>query len=336
MSNISVGKSGDNDHNTIHFKLDEKTGKGTEGLSFQSKSANKQKNINFSPSPAKNYLEPELFYNETKFEIDTFESIVAKQSQEVIKQSKHIKSNSINKASDNKEEFTRQTKLSQSMKGKSFNFDSRFETLKGQMPNFIANYDDLLGVINCNKNSSEGNSFSETAESIRRSVGTKASNVFSKTSENTTTSIFSLAKNSSNEIAPNTVKNKHREIDSFITSQKKKLIETETNKESEAKEKMMKTLTNTEDIKDFYEYTEECMKRIAKLRLSTNEEIEHLRIDLPKNLENEMKYGNKRLAIFDLDETLVHCEIKKPQKAQIQIQVKMPSGTTTNVSIKLI
>jgi hypothetical protein len=96
----------------------------------------------------------------------------------------------------------------------------------------------------------------------------------------------------------------------------------------------MKNLTNMEDIKDFYEYTEECMKRIIKLQVPDMKEIEHLRFNLPKTIEEELKY--KKLAIFDLDETLVHAEIKNPKAGEVQLKVKLPNGNTQKVILIVI
>ena len=93
--------------------------------------------------------------------------------------------------------------------------------------------------------------------------------------------------------------------------------------------KLVQNLTNQEDIKDFYEYTEECLKRIIKLKTPSLEEIQDLLFNLP--FEEELK--TKKLAIFDLDETLIHCEIKKPQKGQVQIMVNLPSGDTAKVIV---
>ena len=72
-------------------------------------------------------------------------------------------------------------------------------------------------------------------------------------------------------------------------------------------------MTNTEEIKDFYEYIEECMKRIAVINIPDDKSIQHLKIDLP--FEEELKV--KKLAIFDLDETLVHSAFKKPSTFDI-------------------
>jgi hypothetical protein len=93
-------------------------------------------------------------------------------------------------------------------------------------------------------------------------------------------------------------------------------------------EKMdIKNLTNIEEIKDYYEYTENCLQLISKLKMPSIEEIEHLRLDLPDKLLK------KKLAIFDLDETLIHCELKNPQKAEKLITIKLPNGTKARVSV---
>lgn len=88
----------------------------------------------------------------------------------------------------------------------------------------------------------------------------------------------------------------------------------------------IKNLTNIEEIKDYYEYTENCLQLISKLQMPSLEEIEHLRLDLPEKLLK------KKLAIFDLDETLIHCELKNPQKAEKLITIKLPNGTKARVS----
>jgi hypothetical protein len=84
-------------------------------------------------------------------------------------------------------------------------------------------------------------------------------------------------------------------------------------------------LTNIEEIKDYFEYTENCLQLISKLTMPPMEEIESLRIDLPEKLLK------KKLAIFDLDETLIHCELKNPQKAEKLITIKLPNGNKARV-----
>ncbi len=68
------------------------------------------------------------------------------------------------------------------------------------------------------------------------------------------------------------------------------------------------------------------MKRIATMVIPDYSKIEHLTFNLPIE---DLK--TKKLAIFDLDETLVHCEIKKPHKGKVQINVKLPNGEIASV-----
>lgn len=91
----------------------------------------------------------------------------------------------------------------------------------------------------------------------------------------------------------------------------------------------IKNLTNIEEIKDYYEYTENCLIQISKLKMPDIKEIEHLQIDLPD------KFLNKKLAIFDLDETLIHCELKNPQKAEKMINIKLPNGNKTRIGLNV-
>jgi hypothetical protein len=61
------------------------------------------------------------------------------------------------------------------------------------------------------------------------------------------------------------------------------------------------------------------------MKVPNDNEIEHLKLSLPFDLEG------KKLAIFDLDETLVHCEIRNPKKGDVPIDVKLPSGEKAQV-----
>lgn len=97
-------------------------------------------------------------------------------------------------------------------------------------------------------------------------------------------------------------------------------------KNVDADEKIdIQKLTNIEEIKDYYEYTENCLQLISKLEMPPLEEIAHLQLDLPEKLLK------KKLAIFDLDETLIHCELKKPQNAEKLITIKLPNGNKARV-----
>jgi hypothetical protein len=92
----------------------------------------------------------------------------------------------------------------------------------------------------------------------------------------------------------------------------------------------VKSLTNIEEIRDFYDYTENCLKLISTLKRPNSSDIESMKINLPEELT-----VTKKLVIFDLDETLIHCELKNISEADKVIDVKMPSGKEVKVSIFL-
>ena len=71
-----------------------------------------------------------------------------------------------------------------------------------------------------------------------------------------------------------------------------------------------------EIISDFYEYTENCMKLICDL-----EPKEKQKNKIPsKTFIFNNNINRKKIAVFDLDETLIHCvgDIKKKKKKNIK------------------
>ena len=100
-------------------------------------------------------------------------------------------------------------------------------------------------------------------------------------------------------------------------------------------EEKVKNFTNTENISDFYEYTERCMEMILDLDESKQYKInEKVNLHFPKD-------EKKKIALFDLDETLAHCvgEIKennidiKPYKHIVN--VTLPSRKKTKIGINI-
>ncbi len=119
---------------------------------------------------------------------------------------------------------------------------------------------------------------------------------------------------------------KSKSIDSKIqTHQFSKLL-------SHAEEKV-KNLTNTETISDFYEYTEKCMSMILDLDPSKQNKIKD-----KVNFNFPPEESNKKIALFDLDETLVHCtgEINKGNKKyQNIVEVTLPSKKTVKIGVNI-
>lgn len=83
-------------------------------------------------------------------------------------------------------------------------------------------------------------------------------------------------------------------------------------------------LSDIEEIRDFKDYTINCLKLISTLRKPKENEIEDMKFDIPDFTKK------KKLAIFDLDETLIHCEIKNPEKAEKIITLNLPNNGGTS------
>ena len=94
--------------------------------------------------------------------------------------------------------------------------------------------------------------------------------------------------------------------------------------------------TNTENITDFYEYTEICFEHISKLGNKPKiKEFQYVNL----NFSDEEK--NKKIALLDLDETLIHCigEIKndniKKMKCDKIIEVILPTKKKVKIGINI-
>jgi len=111
--------------------------------------------------------------------------------------------------------------------------------------------------------------------------------------------------------------------------QKKSDVNDKEDKEKAQNE--LKLMSNIEEIKDFYEYTEECLKTIAKIVHPQTSEIQAL--------QNTAKFSDeiqsKKIVIFDLDETLVHCDSKSFKKSDVVLTVNLPTGGTAQVGVNV-
>lgn len=85
---------------------------------------------------------------------------------------------------------------------------------------------------------------------------------------------------------------------------------------------------NNKEIKEFYETTEEFMKKIPKLKPPTKEDLDKLSIEIPLN-------HKKKIVVFDLDETLVHCETKSINKCEIVIKLNSPSSEISKIGLNI-
>ena len=93
--------------------------------------------------------------------------------------------------------------------------------------------------------------------------------------------------------------------------------------------------TNTEFCdSDYCEYTLNCMDLIIKGTASRKQEKPKVNFNFPKSRLNSLK---KKIALFDLDETLVHCtgDINTSAGYQHSIDIILPGNKETKVGINI-
>lgn len=94
-------------------------------------------------------------------------------------------------------------------------------------------------------------------------------------------------------------------------------------------------MTNIQEIHNFHEYTEHCMEIIAKMEIPDISTLTKQFVTLPFEKEVGFGKGKKRLAIFDLDETLIHCELYDINSAQKKIQIKMSASVEKTIGLNI-
>ena len=97
----------------------------------------------------------------------------------------------------------------------------------------------------------------------------------------------------------------------------------------------VKEMTNIQEINNFHDYTRLCMEIIAKMEIPDESTSTKQFVTLP--FENLIGFGNgkQRLAIFDLDETLIHCELKDIDRAQKKIKIKMSASLEKTIGLNI-
>ena len=113
-------------------------------------------------------------------------------------------------------------------------------------------------------------------------------------------------------------------------SKKKVRLSLPVKKKLDELEEEAKALTNTIDISNFYEYTKSCMKLIVDL-------LPFKTTPKPQKVTLQNIDPKKKLAVFDLDETLVHCLVKDIDKCDNILKITMPSSNqiaTIGVNIR--
>lgn len=103
----------------------------------------------------------------------------------------------------------------------------------------------------------------------------------------------------------------------------------------------VKKMTNIQEISDFYEYTKNCMHLISEmasqkvLSLDKYPLSKEQYINLPFLNQVGIGKNKKRLAIFDLDETLIHCELNPEKASQTTIEVMLPNKKVKSIGLNI-
>lgn len=91
-------------------------------------------------------------------------------------------------------------------------------------------------------------------------------------------------------------------------------------------------LSNTQDIRDFHEYTKECIQDMKKVVIK---DYSPRKVYLDPKILHSIKTGTKKLAVFDLDETLVHREVENIEKCDKIIEITMPNKAIVKIGINI-
>jgi len=92
-----------------------------------------------------------------------------------------------------------------------------------------------------------------------------------------------------------------------------------------------KSMTNTIEIANFYEYTKNCMRIIVELRENKN------KASFPNKVKILNPNNKKKLAVFDLDETLIHgvVNISNYKKEENIISITLPSQKIAKIGVNI-
>ena len=134
--------------------------------------------------------------------------------------------------------------------------------------------------------------------------------------------------NENDNIENNNNENDNKLRKKHISHQTKKSI----NSTLQFNQEEVQSLSNIEEISNYYSYTENCFEMMYDLE-KNNQINKCIPLSFPfDKIINEKK---KKLAIFDLDETLVHCQVNNIEECQFQIEINLPSKKKGKIGINI-
>ena len=92
----------------------------------------------------------------------------------------------------------------------------------------------------------------------------------------------------------------------------------------------IKYLSNTEEISDFNEYNQACISMLDNIIPVTQNKLPKVKFPFAHNIPKK-----KRLAVFDLDETLAHSEYKNIKNSQHILTIKLPSEKSVKIGLNI-
>jgi len=96
---------------------------------------------------------------------------------------------------------------------------------------------------------------------------------------------------------------------------------------------IVRFLSNTQSLKEFYEYTENCFNLITKIE-SKRDKINLKYIELTDKIIKDINEGRKKLAIFDLDNTLIHNDFEDISSCDAIIDLELNPPCKMGINIR--
>ena len=221
----------------------------------------------------------------------------------------------------------------------------------------IISFDEIVSK-NSNNNSLENISFSNNNDTQNKNL-LDCFKIFDEEYANIVKSIYSFSRQISKhkscctpslltldkkEKNKNEKNYRHEKVSSFDATnppQNTQEIQKDENEGNNNQKEDVKKMTNIQEISDFYEYTKNCMHLISEmasqkaLNLDKYPLSKEQYINLPFINQVGIGKDKKRLAIFDLDETLIHCELNPEKVSQTTIDVMLPNKKIKSIGLNV-
>jgi Dullard-like phosphatase family protein len=104
--------------------------------------------------------------------------------------------------------------------------------------------------------------------------------------------------------------------------------------DSKSSEEVIDSVT-AQDIQDFWEETNIGLRKIKNLPQVKESDLKKVSVSLDSSILDQILVGTKKVAVFDLDETLVHREADDIKSCDTIIKVKISKWKTTRLGLNI-